>query len=98
MKLILDFYETLTGLEFKETPAQTKDEFEYKRSGSDPGLLIVININQFDFDPKLKRHGSEKDMRDLIKTFGKIGFNVKKKYILENLSKPKIQSALKEGE
>lgn len=85
-------------MEFKEIPVQTKDDFEYDRSGSDPGLLILININKYDNDRHKQRRGSNKDVKDLINAFGKINFNINKKFIHENLSKSKILSFLKEGE
>ena len=38
--------------------------------------LYLININKFEGDPELERHGSLKDVQNVEKTFNKLGFSV----------------------
>lgn len=80
---------------FVENPEQVHDENEYKRCGTDPGLVVIFNQVNFDFlDP---RSGSNKDVNELIVTFGRLGFNIDRKYIHSDFTKAQIENQLKES-
>lgn len=71
-----------------------KDEYEYPRKGTDPGLVVIFN--QENFEHVSKRKGSRRDVNELIQAFGRIGYNIEKKYIHNDLTRKEIIQILKE--
>ncbi|GJQ67689.1 hypothetical protein Trydic_g16515 [Trypoxylus dichotomus] len=65
------------------------DELEYKRNGSDQGIVIIFNQAHFD-NAKEFRKGSTKDVNNIIFTLGRLGFNIDEKYLFSNLTHSQI--------
>ncbi|KAF5290290.1 hypothetical protein FQR65_LT11624 [Abscondita terminalis] len=60
---------------------------DYERLGKEPGLLVIFNQRTFNEEI---RHGSNRDVNELILTFGRLGFNVDTEYIFTDLSKDEL--------
>ncbi|KAF5287192.1 hypothetical protein FQA39_LY16011 [Lamprigera yunnana] len=78
-------------LTFKEDPNQIQDEDEYQRSGTDAGLVVIFNQESYDSSRNIeKRVGTNTDVNELILTFGRLGFNIERQHIHNNLKRKEI--------
>ncbi|KAF2881842.1 hypothetical protein ILUMI_24343 [Ignelater luminosus] len=75
---------------FIEDPEKVPDNREYVRSGTDPGLVVIFNQQQFESVDYSKRTGTNRDVNELILTFGRLGYNVEDKYIFNDLKRKEI--------
>lgn len=80
---------------FVEEPTNLYDDYEYPRTGSDPGLVVIFNHERFDA-PVDFRKGSRRDVNELIQALGRIGYNIEKKHIHNDLTRKRIICVLKE--
>ncbi|KAK4873487.1 hypothetical protein RN001_015516 [Aquatica leii] len=82
-------------LSFKEDLNQNHDPDEYKRSGTDSGLLVIFNQLSYEDESYEFRKGTNQDVNELILTFGRLGFNVDEKYIFNNLDRGSFLNVIK---
>ncbi|KAJ8919924.1 hypothetical protein NQ315_006453, partial [Exocentrus adspersus] len=61
---------------------RTDERFEYPRTGSDPGQILIFNQERFTYKPE--RKGSTRDVNEIIQSFQRLGYNVEKKDILND--------------
>lgn len=67
------------------------DPLEYKRDGDEPGLVLILNQEHFEGAVNPTRHGSKKDVEDIITCFGRLGFNINRKdHLFEDLSRDSV--------
>ncbi|KAB0791990.1 hypothetical protein PPYR_13951 [Photinus pyralis] len=81
---------------FTENPHAVEHEDEYPRTGSDPGLVVIFNQQTFGDDDEMARRGTNRDVNELILTFGRLGYNIEERYIYNNLKRFEILEAIKE--
>lgn len=79
---------------FIENPNQIEDDYEYPRKGKDPGLVVIFNQESFDTNLDLRK-GSRRDVNELIQTFGRVGFNMEKRRIYNDLTREEILEELR---
>lgn len=91
---VKDFYpEDLQ--KFVEKPSDLKDDYEYPRNGTDPGLVVIFNHESFLDSSVQFRKGSRRDVNELIQSFGRVGYNIEKNYIHNDLTRKEILKVLK---
>ncbi|KAK9882055.1 hypothetical protein WA026_018905 [Henosepilachna vigintioctopunctata] len=73
---------------FEENQNFRTDRLEYKRTGSEPGLVIIFNFEEF--ENTTARPGSSKDVDDIVTCLARLGFNINPKHIFNNLSKDEM--------
>lgn len=78
---------------FVENANQIEDAYEYRRKGQDPGLVVIFNHERF--DSLDLRKGSRRDVNELIQSFGRIGFNMEKRHIYNDLTRKEFKGILK---
>lgn len=79
---------------FVEEPSEVQDDYEYPRTGTDPGLVVIFNHERFDYLDL--RKGSRRDVNELIQAFGRVGYNIERKHIHNDLTRKEIMNVLKE--
>lgn len=72
------------------------DEFEYKRSGKDQGLVVIFNQNQFDSSDLQKRLGTNRDVNEIVHCLGRLGYNIDGDLIFNDLTREEVLDKLKE--
>lgn len=88
-----------TSLEMKrfvEQQRELNDDLEYVRDKREPGLILIFNQQNFT-DESLERRGSDRDVQELIVSFGRIGYNIEEHNIFNNSTRKDIMSKLNEG-
>lgn len=79
--------------QFVERNNQEIDNYEYPRNGKDAGLVVIFNHERFD---QLDiRKGSRRDVNELVQSFGRIGYNIEKRYIHNDLTRKQVIAELK---
>lgn len=79
---------------FVEDPSDLQDDYEYPRNGTDPGLVVIFNHERFEnLD---LRKGSRRDVNELIQSLGRVGYNIEKQHIHNDLTRREIMQVLKE--
>lgn len=81
---------------FIEQPSDLKDKYEYERNGTDAGLVVIFNHERFSNAGVGFRKGSRKDVNELIQSLGRVGYNIKKQYIHNDLTRKEIMKVLTE--
>ncbi|KAK5640374.1 hypothetical protein RI129_011185 [Pyrocoelia pectoralis] len=81
---------------FTENPQGIEHEDEYPRNGSDPGLVVIFNQQTFDGSDELVRLGTNRDVNELIVTFGRLGYNIEERYIYSDLRRCEILKEIKD--
>lgn len=79
--------------QFVERENQEIDDNEYPRKGKDAGLVVIFNhehFNNLDL-----RKGSRRDVNELIQSFGRVGYNIEKRYIHNDLTRKQVKAELK---
>ncbi|KAL3285177.1 hypothetical protein HHI36_019296 [Cryptolaemus montrouzieri] len=74
---------------FTENLRYLEDPLEYRREGSEPGLVLVFNQETFD-NGSPTRDGSLKDVEDIVTCLTRLGFNISSKHIFTDLTKDEI--------
>lgn len=72
------------------------DKFEYPRNGNDPGLVLIFNQENFEYEKD--RVGTRRDVNELVECLQRQGFNFGQNNIMHNASADEIKAKLKEGE
>ncbi|KAJ3660337.1 hypothetical protein Zmor_004789 [Zophobas morio] len=67
--------------------------FEYQRSGTEPGLVLIFN--QEAFDDKSYRLGSRRDVNEIINCVSRLGFNINDKCIFTDYTRDQILETVK---
>ena len=67
--------------------------FEYQRSGTEPGLVLIFN--QEAFDDKSYRRGSRRDVNEIINCVSRLGFNINDKCIFTDYTRDEILETVK---
>lgn len=75
-----------------EKPTELQDAYEYPRTGTDPGLVVIFNHERFDNQDL--RKGSRRDVNELIQSLGRVGYNIEKKYIHNDLTRKEVLQVL----
>lgn len=76
--------ELLTN-KFRELPNQIANPFEYPRNKREPGALVVFNQKHIiGYNP---RSGTDADVKELLISFGRMGFNIYEKYLHKDLDR-----------
>lgn len=83
----------ITKQRFKERPS-TSHPTEYIRDKEEPGLVIIINQTFANDETRSERKGTENDVSELVTTFGRLGYNIEEKHILNDLKREKILQRL----
>lgn len=79
--------------QFVERENQEIDDYEYPRSGQDAGLVVIFNHERFNnLD---LRKGSRRDVNELVQSFGRVGYNIEKRYIHNDLTRKQVKAELK---
>lgn len=79
---------------FVEEFSFLQDSYEYPRTGTDPGLVVIFNHERFDYLDL--RKGSRRDVSELVQAFARVGYNIEKKYIYNDLKRKEIMIVLDE--
>ena len=88
---------TETKNKFFERREHLEDEDEYKRAGSDQGLVVIFNQETFEGTEVSNREGTRKDVYELVTTLGRLGYNIDQRYILNDLKKKDIIEKIQES-
>ncbi|XP_017786301.1 PREDICTED: caspase-6-like [Nicrophorus vespilloides] len=88
-----DVEETET-LEFEEKNHEYEDGREYPRKEKEQGMIVIFN--QISFDGLDRRSGSEVDEKRIIRTFNRLYFNIKRKFIFRDLNRKEMLDKIDE--
>lgn len=80
---------------FQERHNFILDEWEYSRSGTDPGLVLIFNIENA--VNQKQRRGTRRDVNEIIICVQRLGFNINKKNIIHDGTTVEINKKLEEG-
>ncbi|CAG9827706.1 unnamed protein product [Diabrotica balteata] len=77
---------------FVERKHLRTDQFEYERTGDDPGYILIFNQETF---AELKtRRGTKRDVNELVICLQRLGFNIEKENILTDQTTEEIKQVL----
>ncbi|XP_072397309.1 caspase-7-like isoform X2 [Diabrotica undecimpunctata] len=79
---------------FVERKHLRTDQFEYERTGDDPGYILIFNQETF-ADKEIKtRRGTTRDVNELVICLQRLGFNIEKENILTDQTTEEIKQVL----
>lgn len=85
----------ITTKRFVERKSNVEDITAYPRDRAEPGLVIIMN--QTFVDKKGQRDGTEHDVSELVTLFGRLGYNIDKELVRNDLSRKEILALLDKG-
>lgn len=71
-----------------------RDEFEYDRSGSNQGLVVIFNQRRFQKSNLQDRQGTNRDVNEIVQCLGRLGYNIDKENVFEDLTREEILDVL----
>lgn len=77
---------------FEENKNFYQDELEYPRNGTEPGLVLIFN--QENFSSKDRRFGSVRDVNEIMLCFSRLGFNIREEHIFSDYTRDEIFKAI----
>lgn len=70
--------------------------FEYRRNGTDPGLVLIFNQENFESEQRT-REGTRRDVNEIITTMSRLGFNMNKDRVYQDKTRKEILEVIQES-